>query len=217
MTDFHAISKEPGLYAAAAAKSLQSCLTLCDPIDSKPTRLPRPWDSPGENTGLPFPSPMHGTLEKLEKRQRKTWSVTCSCLYQPPPRKEPPRRRTRRPGLPRVRVRASSSSSRGQGPPFASKPDAAAVCLSGLRLLSSVSRPGPSSQSTGSGPVPSNCKKEQKELSSVSVRGQRPQHQVQGLKSGLNMLSQGGMGQHCNTLICQVTVIQNKKKKQKTF
>ena len=75
-------------------------LTLCDPIDSKPTRLPRPWDSPGENTGLPFPSPMHGTLEKLEKRQRKTWSVTCSCLYQPPPRKEPPRRRTRRPGLP---------------------------------------------------------------------------------------------------------------------
>ena len=84
--------------AAAAAKSLQSCPTLCDPIDGglpgspvpgilqartlewvaisfsnlsaaaaavtsvvsdsvrphrrQPTRLPRPWDSPGKNTGV---------------------------------------------------------------------------------------------------------------------------------------------------------------------
>ena len=38
--------------AAAAAKSLQSCPTLCDPIDGLPTRLPRPWDSPGKNTGV---------------------------------------------------------------------------------------------------------------------------------------------------------------------
>ena len=37
--------------AAAAAKSLQLCLTLCDPID-EPTRLLRPWDSPGKNTGV---------------------------------------------------------------------------------------------------------------------------------------------------------------------
>ena len=46
--------------AAAAAKSLQSCPTLCDPIDSSP---------PGPSvqgffrqeywSGLPFPSPMH--------------------------------------------------------------------------------------------------------------------------------------------------------------
>ena len=44
--------------AAAAAKSLQSCQTLCDPIDGspvqphrwQPTRLPRPWDSPSKNT-----------------------------------------------------------------------------------------------------------------------------------------------------------------------
>ena len=35
---------------ATAAKSLQLCLTLCDPIDS--TRLPCPWDSPGKNTGV---------------------------------------------------------------------------------------------------------------------------------------------------------------------
>ena len=35
----------------AAAKSLQSCPTLCNPIDGT-TRLPRPWDSPGKNTGV---------------------------------------------------------------------------------------------------------------------------------------------------------------------
>ena len=35
--------------AAAAAKLLQSCPTLCDPIDG---RLPRPWDSPGKNAGV---------------------------------------------------------------------------------------------------------------------------------------------------------------------
>ena len=35
--------------AAAAAKSLQLCPILCDPID---TRLPCPWDSPGKNTGV---------------------------------------------------------------------------------------------------------------------------------------------------------------------
>ena len=33
----------------AAAKSLQSCLTL-QPHRRQPTRLPRPWDSPGKNT-----------------------------------------------------------------------------------------------------------------------------------------------------------------------
>ena len=36
---------------AAAAKSLQSCLTL-RPYRRKPTRLPHPWDSPGKNTGV---------------------------------------------------------------------------------------------------------------------------------------------------------------------
>ena len=41
------------LHELRLAKSLQSCLTLCDPIDIwQPTRLPRPWDSPGKNTGV---------------------------------------------------------------------------------------------------------------------------------------------------------------------
>ena len=37
--------------AAAAAKSRQSCPTLCDPIDGSPPGS-RPWDSPGNNTGV---------------------------------------------------------------------------------------------------------------------------------------------------------------------
>ena len=37
---------------AAAAKSLQSCPTLCDPRDSSPPGSPYPWDSPGKNTGV---------------------------------------------------------------------------------------------------------------------------------------------------------------------
>ena len=36
----------------AAAKSLQSCPTLCDPTDGSPLRLPRPWGSPGKNPGV---------------------------------------------------------------------------------------------------------------------------------------------------------------------
>ena len=44
--------------AAAAAKSLQSCPTLCDPIDGSPS--PSLGFSRQEHwSGLPFPSPMH--------------------------------------------------------------------------------------------------------------------------------------------------------------
>ena len=39
------------IYWVAAAKSLQSCPTL-RPQRRQPTRLPRPWDSPGKNTGV---------------------------------------------------------------------------------------------------------------------------------------------------------------------
>ena len=37
---------------SAAAKSLQSCPTLCDPIDGSPPGSPCPWDSLGKNTGV---------------------------------------------------------------------------------------------------------------------------------------------------------------------
>ena len=39
-------------HACVCAKSLQSCPTLCNPIDCTPTRLLCSWDSPGKNTGV---------------------------------------------------------------------------------------------------------------------------------------------------------------------
>ena len=43
--------------AAAAAKSLQSCPTLCDPTDGSPPGSPSPGFSRQEHwSGLPFPS-----------------------------------------------------------------------------------------------------------------------------------------------------------------
>ena len=45
--------------AAAAAKSLQSCPTLCDPIDGSPPGSPSLGSSRQEHwSGLPFPTPM---------------------------------------------------------------------------------------------------------------------------------------------------------------
>ena len=46
--------------AAAAAKSLQLCPILCDPIDGSPPGSPIPGISRQEHwSGLPFPFPMH--------------------------------------------------------------------------------------------------------------------------------------------------------------
>jgi len=48
------------LAAAAAAKSLQSCPTLCNPIDGSPPGFPSLGFSRQEHwSGLPSPSPMH--------------------------------------------------------------------------------------------------------------------------------------------------------------
>ena len=48
------------LAAAAAAKSRQSCTTLCDPTDGSPLGS-HPWDTPGKNTyHIPkFPDSLH--------------------------------------------------------------------------------------------------------------------------------------------------------------
>ena len=57
--------------AAAAAKSLQLCPTLCDPIDGSPPGSPIPGILQQEHwSGLPFPSPMHESESE----------VTQSCL-----------------------------------------------------------------------------------------------------------------------------------------
>ena len=46
--------------AAAAAKSLQSCSTLCDPIDGSSSGSPVPGILQARKwSGLPFPSPKH--------------------------------------------------------------------------------------------------------------------------------------------------------------
>ena len=51
---------------AAAAKSLQSCPTLCEPIDGSHQALPSLGFSRQERwSGLPLPSPMH----ESEKRK----------------------------------------------------------------------------------------------------------------------------------------------------
>ena len=63
----------PPSIAAAAAKSLQLCPTLCDPV-LQPTRLPRPWNSPGKNTGVGCHFLLHPSIEgsiKTETRGRK--------------------------------------------------------------------------------------------------------------------------------------------------
>ena len=53
-------ASESDAAAAAAAKSLQSCPTLCNPIDGSPQASPSLGFSRQEHwSGLPFPSPMH--------------------------------------------------------------------------------------------------------------------------------------------------------------
>ena len=59
---------------AAAAKSCQSCPTLCEPIDGSPPGSPRPWDSPGKNTGVGC----HFLLQCMKVKSQS--EVTQSCL-----------------------------------------------------------------------------------------------------------------------------------------
>ena len=50
--------------AAAAAASLQSCPTV-RPHRWQPTRLPRPWDSPGKSTGVDCHCLLQAALESV--------------------------------------------------------------------------------------------------------------------------------------------------------
>ena len=78
------------LSTAAAAKSLQSCSTLCDPIDGsppgspipgtgQPTRLPCPWDSPGKNTGVGC----HFLLQCMKVKSESEVAQSCPTLRDP--------------------------------------------------------------------------------------------------------------------------------------
>ena len=63
----------------AAAKSLQSCPTLCDPIDGSPPGLPRPWDSPGKNTGVGC----HFLLQCMKVKSESEVAQSCPTLHDP--------------------------------------------------------------------------------------------------------------------------------------
>ena len=65
--------------AAAAAKSLQSCLTLCNLHRQQPTRLPRPWDSPGKNTGVGC----HFLLQCMKVKSEREVAQSCPTLRDP--------------------------------------------------------------------------------------------------------------------------------------
>ena len=66
------------LHAAAAAKSLQSCPTL-RPHRWQHTRLPRPWDSPGKNTGVGC----HFLLQCMKVKSEREFALLCLTLRNP--------------------------------------------------------------------------------------------------------------------------------------
>ena len=61
----------------AAAKLLQSCPTLCDPIDGSPPGCP--WDSPGKNTGVGF----HFLLQCMKVKSQSEVAQSCPTLSDP--------------------------------------------------------------------------------------------------------------------------------------
>ena len=63
---------------AAAAKSLQSCPILCDPIDGAHQALPS-QDSPGKNTGVDC----HFLLQCMKMKSESEVSQLCPTLRNP--------------------------------------------------------------------------------------------------------------------------------------
>ena len=69
--------------AAAAAKSLQSCPTLCDPIDGSPPGSPVP--GPGKNTGVGC----HFLLQCMKVKSESEVAQSCLTLSDPMDRSLP--------------------------------------------------------------------------------------------------------------------------------
>ena len=65
-------------FVAATAKSLQSCPTLCDPIDGSPPGS-HPWDSPGKNTGVGC----HFRLQCMKVKSEYEVAQSCPTLSDP--------------------------------------------------------------------------------------------------------------------------------------
>ena len=64
---------------AAAAKSIQSCPTLCDSIDGSLPGSPSPWDSPGQNTGVGC----HFLLQCMKVKSESEIAQLCLTLSDP--------------------------------------------------------------------------------------------------------------------------------------
>ena len=81
ITNLYSILKSRDIILpAAAAKLLQSCLTLCDPIDGSPPGSLMPGFSRQEHwSGLPFPSPMHKSEKWKWSRSDPTLSDPMDC------------------------------------------------------------------------------------------------------------------------------------------
>ena len=69
---------EKPLYVHATAKSLQSCPTLCDPLDGSPPGSPF-WDSPGKNTGVGC----HFLLQCMKVKSESEVAQSCPTLSDP--------------------------------------------------------------------------------------------------------------------------------------
>ena len=77
--DYYSFCSIVSSAAAAAVKSLQSCPTLCDPIDGSPPGFPRPWDSLGKNTGVGC----HFLLQRMKVKSESEVIQSCPTLSDP--------------------------------------------------------------------------------------------------------------------------------------
>ena len=71
--------EHPGLAAAAAAKSLQSCPTLCNPIDGSPPGYPIPGILQAKNIGVGC----HFLLPSMKVKSESEVAQSCPTLHDP--------------------------------------------------------------------------------------------------------------------------------------
>ena len=75
----YCLSHQGSLFTAAAAKSLQVMSDSVRPHRQQPTRLPRPWDSPGKNTGVGC----HFLLQCMKVKSERKVAQSCLTLRDP--------------------------------------------------------------------------------------------------------------------------------------
>ena len=81
------------MLAAAAAKSLQLCLTLCDPIDGSPPGS-HSWDSPGKNmewVAISFSNAWKWKVKVKSLSRVRLFETPWTVAYKAPPSMEFPR------------------------------------------------------------------------------------------------------------------------------